>query len=111
VKILLDECIDVKLRLIVAEYGHDVQTVSFAGYKGLKNGKLLDAAEGNFDVLVTIDKSIANQTNFRQRKISLLVIRTASSDLGDILLHIPDAMDALRRIAPGQIIYAGLGVI
>jgi len=53
VRILLDECLDVKLRLIVAEYGHDVQTVSFAGYKGLKNDKLLDAADGNFDVLLS----------------------------------------------------------
>jgi len=109
VKVLLDECIDVKLRFVVAEFGHDVQTVSFAGFKGLKNGKLLTAAEGNFDVLVTIDKNIANQTNFRQRKISLLVIRTSSSDLSDILPHIPAAMDALRRIAPGEIIYVGLG--
>lgn len=49
---------DVKLRLILAEYGHDVQTVSFAGYKGLKNGKLLTAAEGNFDVFMTIDKTL-----------------------------------------------------
>ncbi len=109
-RILLDECLDVKLRLIVAEYGHDVQTVSFAGYKGLKNGKLLAAADGNFDVLMTIDKNIANQTNFRQRRIALLVIRTASSDLGDILPHLSAAMDALRNIAPGEIIYVGLGV-
>lgn len=106
-KVLLDECIDVKLRLAVAEYGHDVQTVGFAGFKGLKNGKLLDAAEGTFDVLITIDKNIANQTNFRHRKISLLVIRTISSDLDDILPHIPAAMEALLHIQPGDMVHVG----
>ena len=108
-KVLLDECIDVKLRLTVAEYGHDVQTVGFAGYKGLKNGRLLDAAEGIFDVLITIDKNIAYQTSFRHRKISLLVIRTTSSDLDDILPHIAAAMEALVNIQPGEVVYVGLG--
>ena len=109
-RVLLDECIDVKLRLVLAEHGHDVQTVLFAGFGGLKNGELLAAAEGKFDVLLTIDKNIAKQTNFRQRKIALLVIRTASSDLSDILPHVPAASNALRRIAPGEILYVGLGV-
>ena len=42
-KLLLDECVDERLRLSFADY--DCQTVRFAGMAGLKNGELLNAAE------------------------------------------------------------------
>jgi hypothetical protein len=42
-KVLLDECIDQRLRLHFPE--HDCQTAQFAGFGGLKNGQLLEAAE------------------------------------------------------------------
>ncbi len=41
-RLLIDECIDERLRLLFP--GHDCQTVRFANLAGLKNGKLLDAA-------------------------------------------------------------------
>jgi hypothetical protein len=48
-RLLIDECIDERLRLLFP--GHDCQTVRFANLAGLKNGKLLDAAEAaDFDV-------------------------------------------------------------
>jgi len=40
-RLLIDECIDERLRLLFP--GHDCQTVRFANLAGLKNGKLLDA--------------------------------------------------------------------
>src|SRR5579872_6147204 len=43
VKLLLDECVDERLRLSFPE--HDCQTTRFAGLAGKKNGQLLDAAE------------------------------------------------------------------
>jgi hypothetical protein len=62
VKILLDECVDERLRLLFEE--HDCQTARFARLTGLKNGKLLDAAEAaGFDVLMTVDQSIPEQQN------------------------------------------------
>jgi hypothetical protein len=42
-KILVDECVDGRLRLLFP--GHDCQTARFAGLAGLKNGRLLEAAE------------------------------------------------------------------
>lgn len=88
-----------------------MQTVRYAGYTGLKNGKLLAAAEkGKFGVLVTIDKSIKYQNNFTGRTISILVVRTVSSDLSDLLPHLSAIIDALRQISPGQVIYVGHGI-
>ena len=57
-KLLLDECIHVKYRLQLAAYGYTVETVRYAGFAGLKNGKLLAAAEEKFNVLVTIDQNM-----------------------------------------------------
>jgi hypothetical protein len=51
-KILIDECVDERLRLLFP--GHDCLTARFAGLAGLKNGRLLDATEARgFDVLIT----------------------------------------------------------
>jgi hypothetical protein len=43
VRILIDECVDERVRLLFP--GHDCQTARFAKLAGLKNGRLLDAAE------------------------------------------------------------------
>ena len=43
-KIILDESVPQKLRLLI-EGGHMAVTAWFQGWSGLKNGALLDAAE------------------------------------------------------------------
>ena len=42
-RLLIDECVDERLRLLFP--GHDCQTARFANLAGLKNGRLLEAAE------------------------------------------------------------------
>ena len=42
-RLLIDECIDERLRLLVP--GHEVETARYANLAGLKNGRLLEAAE------------------------------------------------------------------
>jgi hypothetical protein len=59
-RILLDECVDQRLRFSFTT--HDCQTAGYAQLSGLKNGALLDAAEGaGFNVLVTTDRAIPHQ--------------------------------------------------
>ena len=53
-RLLIDECVDERLRLLFP--GHECQTARFASLAGLKNGRLLDAAEAaGFDTLITVD--------------------------------------------------------
>ena len=60
---------DERLRLLFSD--HDCQTAGFAGLAGLKNGRLLDAAEAaGFDLLITVDQNIPAQQNLAGRKIS-----------------------------------------
>jgi len=56
-KLLLDENLPHKLRQFLP--GHDVFTVSFMGWGGLKNGRLLaNALAAGFEVILTVDSGI-----------------------------------------------------
>jgi len=76
-KLLLDECVTRYLKRDLI--GHDVSTVDEAGFKGLKNGALLRAADGNFDVLVTVDKSIRHQQNLQSFQIAVLLLNARTN--------------------------------
>ena len=68
-RLLFDECVDERLRLLFE--GYDCETARFANLAGLKNGRLLDAAEAaGFDVLITVDQNIPDQQNLDGRRIS-----------------------------------------
>jgi hypothetical protein len=100
--VLLDECIDERLRHSFAE--HDCQTVRFAGFAGLKNGALLVAAErAGFDVIITVDQSITNQQNLPGLSISLLVLKGRTNRLADLPPLVPALLDALRRLRRGDV--------
>jgi len=55
--------------------GHVVEEARAHGWDTLKNGDLLDVAEGTgFDVFVTTDKNIRYQQNLTGRKIAIVVL-------------------------------------
>jgi predicted nuclease of predicted toxin-antitoxin system len=59
-KILLDECLPIAFRHSFPD--HEVHSAEWAGFKGMKNGALLRAAEdGGYDVLLTNDQGIPHQ--------------------------------------------------
>lgn len=62
-KVLLDECVTHYLKRDFA--AHEVLTVEEAGFKGLKNGQLLQAASGEYDVLITVDQNLHYQQNLK----------------------------------------------
>lgn len=71
-RLLLDECVPKRLK---REFpGHEVRTVPEAGWAGFKNGALLRAADGRFDVLVTVDQGVQYQQNLAGLRISVVVM-------------------------------------
>ena len=60
-RVLLDECVTRYLKRDLP--GHEVFTVEEAGFKGLKNGRLLESAAGHYDVLITVDQNLQHQQN------------------------------------------------
>jgi predicted nuclease of predicted toxin-antitoxin system len=105
-RILLDECVNQRMRNHLP--GHECQSARYAGFGGLKNGELLDAAEAaGFDVLVTVDRGSRYEQNLAERKIAVVIFRTKSIALKDLLPHAPEALVALQSIKPGRVVHVG----
>ncbi|MGP0071340.1 MAG: hypothetical protein ACLPWF_05325 [Bryobacteraceae bacterium] len=101
-KVLIDECIDERLRNSFSE--HERQTARYAKLAGLKNGELLSAAEAaGFEVLIAVDQSIPDQQNLADRKIAVVIISAATNRLRDLLPLIPAVLTVLDSIQPGQV--------
>ncbi|MBZ5727891.1 MAG: hypothetical protein LAP87_23220 [Acidobacteriia bacterium] len=91
-KILLDECLPLDFRHSFPS--HDAHTVQWAGFKGKKNGELLQAAQvANYDVLLTVDQGIPHQQRPASWKISIILIRSRTNQIEDLL----PLVDAILR--------------
>ena len=102
-RLLLDECVDERLRLLFPD--HDCQTARFAGLAGLKNGHLLEAAEAaGFDVLITVDRNIPDQQNLTACRISLVILCGPTNRLRDVEPLVPAAIAALGSIGRGVVV-------
>ena len=56
--------------------GHEVTTVQELGLSGTKNGQLLAAIEGRFDVFLTADKNLRYQQNLMGRTLAIIELPT-----------------------------------
>ena len=102
-RLLLDECIPRKLKNSLQS--HECRSVSEEGWAGKKNGELLSLAEDSgFQVFPTIDRGIEYQQNLRPRRIAVLLIRTKSNRLADLLpLLCPRSSRHFRRCSPANL--------
>ncbi len=101
-KLLLDECVPRRLK---REFpGHEVFTIDEANFKGLKNGNLLGATEGKFDVLVTVDKNMEHQQNKSNLPLAIVVLSAFSNRFESLLPLIPKTLRSLENIKTGEII-------
>src|SRR5258708_17667821 len=102
-RILIDECIDERFRNSFSN--HDCQTARYAGLAGLQNGELLTAAEtAKFDVFLTVDQGIEYQQNLAGRSIAIIIFRTKSNRLKDLLPHLSLYLAHIESIQPGKIV-------
>ena len=75
-RILFDQGTPAPLRKYLGE--HQVKTVAEIGWARLSNGELLDAAEREFDLLITTDQALRSQQNLSGRKLAIMVLPFAS---------------------------------
>ena len=101
-RVLLDECVPRALRKELP--GHDVKTISEAGWRGVKNGALLRLAAEDFDVLLTVDRNLEYQQNFSGLKLAVVVIEAESNDVAVLRPLMPAVREALPRARPGMVI-------
>lgn len=100
-RVLLDNC--VPWRLADRCHGHDIESVIDLGWDTLKNGLLLDAMTGRFDVLVTVDKSMPFQQRLSSRPFGVILLRARTNRLADLLPLVPALLRALGEIKPGEV--------
>jgi len=101
VRVLLDGC--VPRRLADELSGHEVKTVPEMGWADLDDGPLLEAMAGSFDVLVTVDKSLPKQQRLDNRSFAVIVLRTRSNRLTDLLPLVSVLRRAIEELRPGQV--------
>ena len=100
-RVLLDECVPRRLKADLRD--HEVRTVQEEGWASLKNGELLRAATGRFDVLLTVDRSIPFQQNLRGLTIGILAMVVTSNRLADIRPLISKVRAALPNVRAGEV--------
>ena len=102
-KILLDHNLDWRLSNHLG--GHEVSTALEMAWEALKNGALLTEAEKfGFSALITADKGIKDQQTMKGRSIGVVIIRASNNRLDTQLPMIPEVLQVLTSIKPGQII-------
>jgi hypothetical protein len=101
-RVLLDECVTRYLKREFA--GHEVLTIEEAGFKGLKNGRLLQAASGQYDVLVTVDQNLQYQQNMKTFAVAVIVLKAKRSTYPLLKPLMPQVIETLAKIKPGDVI-------
>ena len=97
-KVFLDENLDHALRTLLGP--HDVVTVTYMGWAGLKNGELLRAAEDNeFDVLLTGDQTLAFEQSLTERRLAIVAL--SAIQLPIIKKKLPEIIAAIAAAARG----------
>ena len=100
-RVLLDEDVPTRLRLYFGEVA-DVETVEYRGWKGLKNGALLRAAQEHFDVLVTMDNHLPEQQSLQQFDLAVVVLRARNKSLTELQKLMPELERMLDSLQSGQ---------
>jgi len=97
-KILLDECLPVKLKYRFREISSDfiVSTVTGQGWTGIKNGKLLEKAQQEFEVLITIDQNLPYQQKLSKYSIAVVALKANSNRYKDLLEFVKPASKTIK---------------
>jgi hypothetical protein len=94
-KLLLDENLPKKLKLDFTE--HEIYTVGDKGWNGIQNGKLLKLLiEENFDALLTFDKNLQYQQNFKKYTINVFVLTATINSYSELTKLSPKVKEYLN---------------
>ena len=75
------------------------------GGAGKKNGELISIAEQKgFEIFLTVDQGIDYEQNLAAHRLGTIVIRSKSSRLADLVNYIPQILNAISTVKPGQLI-------
>ena len=73
------------------------------GWASFKNGALLAAASGKFDVLVTTDQRLSYEHNVSTLAIAVVVLVAGRNKLEFLLPLAPELRMVLKEVKPGEV--------
>jgi hypothetical protein len=73
------------------------------GWSSIKNGELLRLVSKEFDVFVTVDRNLSFQQNVKALPIAVIVLRTRTNRLSDLLPAVPELLAAIPEVTPGEV--------
>jgi hypothetical protein len=79
-----------------------VSTAYEMGWSEIDNGRLLSAAELEFDAMITTDQSIRYQQNFAGRRLGIIVLPT--TNWRTIQGHQREILSAINNLHPGEVV-------
>ena len=100
-RVLLDECVDVRLCSELAN--HEVRSVVQEGWRGKKNGELLRLAAEHFDVFVTTDQNLPFQQTISKLPLGVICLSLPGDEFEDLLALAPRLRHAIMKVKPGQV--------
>ncbi len=77
------------------------------GWSGIKNGELLELAEKEFDVFVTVDRKLAAQQDLKKFRIPVILIRARTNRLEHIRPLAAELLEGLSGAAAGKLTIVG----
>jgi predicted nuclease of predicted toxin-antitoxin system len=103
VRILLDECVNPRLRQ--AFPGDEVLTVAEAKWRTLPDTELIVQARGRCDVLVTTDKGFEYEHNLKQIAFGIVIVHVKRNRMECYAPLFPALVDAIQRAKRGQVVH------
>jgi len=95
-KLLLDENLPRKLKAEFSE--HEIYTVRDMAWNGKKNGELLALMlQANFDALLTFDKNLQYQQNFKKYPLPVLALNAEDNSYLTLSKLVPQIKQTLSK--------------
>jgi hypothetical protein len=73
----------------------------------MKNGELLQLAQGRFDVFLTADRNLEYQQNVAGPDLCVVVLLARNNRYRTLRLLVPDLVAILRDAGPGSVLNVG----
>ena len=84
--------------------GHEVKSVPLIDWAGIENGELIERAQTQFDVLITMDSRMVRDLKVENTKLAVIVLKARSNRLSDTRPLMSRVLSELKTLRPGSII-------
>jgi hypothetical protein len=105
VRIFLDECVNRYLARHIP--GHTVRTARQMQWTSVRNGALLALVGKEFEIFLTLDRSIPFQHRVQDLPIAVVILRTRSNALSALLPLVPQFLEQAPTVQPGTVTFIG----